>query len=80
MFGPSNITLMHIGVSYEVLKEEYLRDNDNDPLRALIQACGKGHMGALMALSPLVADINVKVDGEESKYLFLFVVYFVLFI
>lgn len=37
----------------EKQKKSYLRNHKNDPLRALISACGEGNIGAVLALAPL---------------------------
>lgn len=52
-----------IGVPDEVAKDEYLSKGGHNPLTALIMACGDGHMGAVMALCPHVADINHRQRG-----------------
>lgn len=44
-------------------RDRYIRDNKNDPLSAMIAACGDGHLEAVMALSPMVLDINTMLPG-----------------
>lgn len=49
----------------EEMRDTYLRLNKNNRLKALIKACGDGHLGAVMALSPLVDNVNkgIQFDG-----------------
>lgn len=53
-----------VGVPNEDTMEEYLRVTNDNYLRAFIMACGDGQLGAVMALSPLVPDINLQFDGK----------------
>lgn len=43
--------------------DHYMRMSGNDPLRALVNACGDGDLGAVMAISSHVWDINSQLSG-----------------
>lgn len=51
------------------MRDVYLRDNNSDRLRALVNACGDGHLGAVMALSAMVNDVNSRLPGDCGKLL-----------
>lgn len=41
-----------------VEKSRYLNENGNNPLKALMKACGDGNLEAVMAISADVPDVN----------------------
>lgn len=61
----------YIGAPDEAMKATYLADNNHEPLRAFIKACEDGHLGAVMALSPLIDDINRRLPDTSTCYTYI---------
>lgn len=62
------ITQKFVGVVDERTRDTYLRDNNGDPLRAMIQACSDGNLGAVISLSPYVEDANGMLPGPSGMF------------
>lgn len=52
----------------EAQKRQYLEENQHNPLRAMIKACGVRNVDMVRALSPDIADINAILPGEYGTY------------
>lgn len=52
----------HVMAKY---RNAYMSENYDDPLRALVAACGDGHPSAVMSLISLVDDVNSKIRGDH---------------
>lgn len=59
--------ILCVGIPDESRRDQYIHENNDDPLRALIKACGDGDLGAVMALSSMV-DVNAKLPRYDSKW------------
>lgn len=65
------IDVTHVDVPDEIMRKEHLNRSRNRPSRALIAACGDGHLGAVMALCPMVPDINFKLPSACKSVLYI---------
>lgn len=57
-----------IGVPNEVAASAYLEGKADNPLRAVIVAAGDGNLGAVMALSRQVTNINNSLEGIYKQW------------